>query len=120
MTYLEKILKDKDLAKKIMTIFSRLSMHVDGSWRNVDNRILEVVNERYKEKEYLNTYGEIYIIEKRLGFDGQDKLYVCRRLRFDMQTTKELYLIREIDEVDADGEYLGTEYEIELYKEELC
>ena len=120
MTYLEKILKDKDLAKKITTIFSRLSMHVDGSWRNVDNRIMEVVNEKYKLEDYINTYGEIYIIEKRLGFDGDDRLYVCRKLRFDMQTSKELYLIREINEIDSDGEYCGSEYEIELYKEELC
>lgn len=117
MTYLEKILNDKDLSNKIVNILHRLTLHVDGSWRNVDNRILEVVNEKYKFEEYINNYGEIYIKEKFLGFDGRDRLYLCKKLRFDMNTSEELYKIREFDEVDSDGEYDYTDYEIELYKE---
>lgn len=117
MTYLEKILKDKDLAKKIINIFTRLSSHIDGSCRNVDNRILEVVNENYGVKDYINTYGEIYIKESFLGLEGNDRLYLCRKLRFDMKTSQELYKIREFDEVDCDGNYDYTDYKIELFKE---
>ncbi len=117
MTYLEKVLKDKELSNKILNVFARLASHVDGSCRNVDNRILEVVNENYKYEDYINAYGEIYVIEKFLGFDGEDRLYLCKRLKFDMKTSKERYQIREVNEFDSDDQYDYTDYEIKLFEE---
>lgn len=117
MTLLEKILKDENLSKKILNIFQKLSAHIDGSCRNVDNRILEVVDENYKNKDYIIANGEIYIKEKFLGFHGGDRIYLCKKLKFDMQTSEELYEVREFYELDGDGEYSYTDYEINLFKE---
>ena len=118
MTYLEQLIGSGAVSKNISSILNKLLSNVDITYKNVDGRILQVVDEKYKHQDYVIVDGEIYVVKKFLKCEGKDRLFLGQKLKFDMSTTKEFYQVREFDVLDSDGEYDYTDYEIELYKEE--
>lgn len=88
------------------------SMAKDAEWRNVKLLFWREICQAYKEEDLLNCYGDVFFIE-----DKTESAYIGRRVLWNLGLSKETYIIYEIKDVDCDGEYTYTDYQIEILGE---
>lgn len=82
----------------------------EGEWRNTKFEYWRDICLKYNESDLLNCYGDIFFIDKQLN----ENFYLCRRVLWNLKLSKEQYYVEEINEVDSDGEYDYTDYDISV------
>lgn len=108
---LYKELKDKFSAFEKAHLEFWKVMKPEATWRNTKLSFWREICLRYDEKDLLNCYGDIFYIDDHYG-----DCYVGRRVLWNFELSKEQYEIRCVDEIDSDGEYELTNYDIEVIK----
>ena len=84
----------------------------DLSWRNTSIVFWKAICNVYDPKDLLNCYGDIFFIMEQHG-----DTYIGKRVLWNLELSKERYIIEEEKDSDADGEYNGTYYEINVLLE---
>ena len=107
--------KMQDCLKELKQIQQEIwedSVSKDAEWRNIKLFFWREICQVYNEKDLLNCYGDIFFIE-----DKTKDAYIGRRVLWNLGLSKETYIIYEIKNIDCDGEYCYTDYEIEILGE---
>lgn len=97
----------KNLEKTMLEISSNLNDVEDRKCRNVLVGFWAKIREKYNEDCLLNCDGDVFYIDERQG-----NKYMCRRVLWSLDLSREKYEILQEIETDADGEYNYTYYEI--------
>ena len=79
----------------------------DRTFRNVDEKLLDYVYSKFDFYNVINNYGDLYFILER----NADH-FVAKRILWSLTLSEENYIIVEEDELDSDGEFISTNYNI--------
>ena len=87
-------------------------INTDCQSKNVNCTIFDYICNRYEEKNVLNTYGDIFYIQKYLVSGLSYSRMICKRILWSLGLSSEYYMIEKTMETDSDGDYAGWDFYI--------
>ena len=80
-----------------------------SQFRNTNFSFLGKIYEKFPEEKVLNCFGDIFYITENVN-----NIYICKRILWNLELSKERYCIFEDKTYDSDGDLEKVEYDIEI------
>lgn len=81
---------------------------------NISSRVWQIVSENFDPKNIIVVNGEMfYKIDNKTRKNAfWDIIYTCKRIKFDLTLTSQLYEVTKVNEYDEDDKYIDSFYEV--------